>query len=163
MGGSSGKPEVFDVQNIRRLVELMNQHDLSEMDLRQGDMRIQLRRGGELVVGRPAVAQPAAAPPAAPSASPQAAPPAEAADEAHISAIKSPMVGTFYSSPDPDAAAYVKVGDSVGSETTVCIVEAMKVFNEIQSEISGKIVAVLVESGEPVEFGQPLFKVDTRQ
>ena len=77
--------------------------------------------------------------------------------------IKSPMVGTFYSAPDPDSPAYVKVGDPVGPDTTVCIVEAMKVFNEIPAEVSGKIVAVLVENGEPVEFGQPMFKVDTRQ
>jgi acetyl-CoA carboxylase biotin carboxyl carrier protein len=75
--------------------------------------------------------------------------------------IKSPMVGTFYSAANPDAAPFVKVGDHVGPETTVCIIEAMKVFNEIPSEVSGKIVAVLVQNGEPVEFGQALFKVDT--
>ncbi len=72
------------------------------------------------------------------------------------------MVGTFYASPDPDSPPYVKVGDVVGPETTVCIVEAMKVFNQIPAEVSGRIVAVLVENGAPVEFGQPLFKVDTR-
>ena len=76
--------------------------------------------------------------------------------------VKSPMVGTFYSSPDPDSPPYVKVGDHVGPETTVCIVEAMKVFNQIPSEVAGKIVAVLAENGQPVEFGQPLFKVDVR-
>ena len=84
-------------------------------------------------------------------------------EEKHCVEIKSPMVGTFYLSPDPDSTPYVKVGDSVGKGTTVCIVEAMKVFNEIQSEVSGKVVAILVENGEPVEFGQPLFKIDTRQ
>jgi acetyl-CoA carboxylase biotin carboxyl carrier protein len=73
------------------------------------------------------------------------------------------MVGTFYAAPDPDSPPYVKAGDSVGPETTVCIVEAMKVFNEIQAEVSGKVAAVLVENGEPVEFGQPMFRVDTRQ
>ena len=76
--------------------------------------------------------------------------------------ITSPMVGTYYSSSDPDAPPYVKVGDHVQKESTVCIVEAMKVFNEIQAEVAGKVVAVLVENGEPVEFGQPMFKVDTR-
>ena len=80
--------------------------------------------------------------------------------EGQFAFVKSPMVGTFYTTPSPDAAAFVKVGDHIGPETTVCIVEAMKVFNEIPAEISGKIVAVLVEHGEPVEFGQPLFKVD---
>ena len=72
-------------------------------------------------------------------------------------------MGTFYAAPDPDAPPFVKVGDHVGPETTVCIVEAMKVFNEIPSEVAGKIVAVLARNGEPVEFGQPMFKVDTRQ
>ena len=84
------------------------------------------------------------------------------ADEAHISLITSPIVGTFYTSANPESPAFVKVGDHVGPETTVCIVEAMKVFNQIQAEVSGKIQAVLVENGQPVEFGQPLFKVDTR-
>ena len=76
--------------------------------------------------------------------------------------IKSPMVGTFYAASDPEASPYVKVGDHIGPETTVCIVEAMKVFNEIPAETSGKIIAVLAKNGEPVEFGQPLFKVDAQ-
>ena len=80
-----------------------------------------------------------------------------------IAVIKSPMVGTFYAAPDPDSPPFVKVGDHVGPETTVCIVEAMKVFNQIPAEIAGRIIAVLAENGSPVEFGQPLFKVDTRE
>ena len=91
----------------------------------------------------------------------RAAEPAKA-DEAHIAVITSPIVGTFYTSANPESPPFVKVGDHVGPETTVCIVEAMKVFNQIQAEVSGKILAVLVENGQPVEFGQPLFKVDTR-
>ena len=83
-------------------------------------------------------------------------------DDVHTALIKSPIVGTFYSAPNPESPSYVKVGDHVGPETTVCIVEAMKVFNQIPAEVSGKIIAVLVENGQPVEFGQPLFKVDTR-
>jgi acetyl-CoA carboxylase biotin carboxyl carrier protein len=172
MAGSSSNQDIFDVRKIRRLVELMNEHDLSEMDLRQGETRIQLRRAGEAAVVASAAPAPEAAPPVAPPPSPKPAPPAREtapppaespADEEHIQAIESPMVGTFYASPDPDAPAYVKVGDHVGPDTTVCIVEAMKVFNEIQAEVSGKVVAVLVENGEPVEFGQPMFKLDTRQ
>ncbi|MEE9603545.1 MAG: acetyl-CoA carboxylase biotin carboxyl carrier protein, partial [Thermoguttaceae bacterium] len=93
----------------------------------------------------------------------QAGPGEAAAKSANMAVIKSPVVGTFYPSPDPDSAPYVKVGDHVGNETTVCIVEAMKVFNQIPAEVSGKVIAVLAESGEPVEFGQPLFKVDTTQ
>jgi acetyl-CoA carboxylase biotin carboxyl carrier protein len=167
MSGSTPAQDIFDVRKIRRLVELMNEHDLSEMDLRQGEMRIQLRRGGAPVIHQ-SVPSSAPAQPASAGAAP--APKAESASataqstpqEEHIALITSPMVGTFYSSPDPDASPYIKVGDHVHKETTVCIVEAMKVFNEIQAEVAGKIVAVLVESGEPVEFGQPMFKVDTR-
>jgi acetyl-CoA carboxylase biotin carboxyl carrier protein len=165
MANTPSSQDIFDVRKIRRLVELMNEHGLSEMDIRQGDMRIQLRRGGEPIVSgpapRPAVAPAPAAAPA--EASRPAAPPPVAAAEEHFVYIKSPMVGTFYAAPDPDSPPYVKVGDSVGPDSVVCIVEAMKVFNEIQAEVSGKIVAVLVENGEPVEFGQSLFKIDPRQ
>ena len=163
MAGPNPSQDIFDVRKIRRLVELMNEHDLSEIDLRQGETRIQLRRGGEPVITAPAIRTlPAAAAPLA--AEQPAAPPAAApAKEEHIAVIVSPMVGTFYSAPDPDSPPFVKVGDSVGPETTVCIVEAMKVFNQIPAEVAGKIVAVLVENGEPVEYGQALFKVDTRQ
>jgi acetyl-CoA carboxylase biotin carboxyl carrier protein len=100
-------------------------------------------------------------PPAAvrPAETPVAEAPA-AKEEGRYAVIKSPMVGTFYSAPDPDSPTYVKVGDHVGPETTVCIVEAMKVFNQIPAEVSGKIVSVLVENGQPVEFGQPLFRID---
>ena len=174
MAGPSPNQDIFDVRKIRRLVELMNEHDLQEIDLRQGETRIQLRRGpsGMLTEGVPRPPSPAPAvlpapfPAAAPASALPAAPPRSAegvAAEEHVAAIRSPMVGTFYSSPDPDSPPYVKVGDVVGQETTVCIVEAMKVFNEIQAEVEGRIVAVLVENGEPVEYGQPMFKVDTRQ
>jgi acetyl-CoA carboxylase biotin carboxyl carrier protein len=164
MGGSVSGPDIFDVRKVRRLVELMNDHDLSEMDLRQGDMRIQLRREKETTVVRTVEAAPVPVPVPAPA---QAAPSAAAAEappvDENIALVISPMIGTFYSSPDPDAEPYVKIGEIVSSDATVCIIEAMKVFNEIQSEVSGKVVAMLVENGEPVEFGQPLFKVDTRK
>lgn len=169
MAEGPSSPEVFDVDRIRRFVELMQEFGLTEINLRHGDERIQLRRGleGPLCTaggppGVPAVAM--SAMPAAPVPAPAPAPArAEAQEqEKHIAVIKSPMVGTFYAAPDPDSPPYVKVGDVVGPETTVCIVEAMKVFNQIPAEVSGRIVAVLVENGAPVEFGQPLFKVDTR-
>jgi acetyl-CoA carboxylase biotin carboxyl carrier protein len=156
-GSSSNQGDIFDVKRIRRLVELMNEHELSEIDLRQSDQRIRLRKGGDpLVVGVPrgpaAFGSPDAVAPA-PSG------PAPPSDEALV-LVTSPMIGTFYSSASPDAAPFVKVGDHVGPTTTVCIIEAMKVFNEIPAETSGQIVAVLVDNGEPVEFGQPLYKVD---
>lgn len=160
MAESSPHHDIFDVRKIRRLVELMKEHDLNEIDLRQENTRIQLRRGESPILVQSA--PPSAASPVVPAAAPTPAlsPPA---DDAHTVSITSPIVGTFYSSPDPEAPPFVKVGDHVGPETTVCIVEAMKVFNEIPSEVSGKIVAVLARNGEPVEFGQPMFKVDTRQ
>jgi len=167
MAGSSSNQDIFDIRKIRRLVELMKEHDLSGIDLRQGETRIRLRRGGEAVttgVESPAAVSAGNPPPAAAQPSTVPPPKAEPATEPeHIAAIKTPMVGTFYAAADPDSPPYVKVGDHVGPETTVCIVEAMKVFNQIPAEVSGKIISVLVENGEPVEFGQPLFKVDTRQ
>jgi acetyl-CoA carboxylase biotin carboxyl carrier protein len=167
MNASSATPtDVFDVRKIRRLVELMKEHDLSEMDIQEGDVRIQLRRAGTAVqpimVQAPTLQSPPALPPAGPPApESEASAPAEG-KAAGIAVIKSPMVGTFYAAPDPDSPSFVKVGDHIGPETTVCIVEAMKVFNQIPAEVSGRILAMLVENGASVEFGQPLFKVDTR-
>ncbi len=157
MSGATPAQDIFDVRRVRRLVELMKEHDLSEIDIREGETRIRIRRGSDPEV---TVAAPRAAAPAA--ASPPVAAETAKADEAHVAIIKSPIVGTFYAAPNPESPPYVKVGDHVGPETTVCIVEAMKVFNQIPAEVSGKIQAMLVENGQPVEFGQPLFKVDTR-
>ena len=156
---ASGSGDVFDVKKIRRLVQLMKDHDLAEVDLEQGEQRIRLRRGGtgEVVYQQPPQPQPQISQPVAAA---DATAPA-AAEDSQMVVIKSPIVGTFYTSSGPDSDAFVKVGDHVGPESTVCIVEAMKVFNEIPSEVSGKVAAILVANGDPVEFGQPLFKVDT--
>jgi acetyl-CoA carboxylase biotin carboxyl carrier protein len=165
MASPAPNQDVFDLRKIRRLVELMEQHDLGEIDLRQGETRVKLRRAGFAPgsEGRPPAPLAAAQVPALQPTGqfdPAHAPPS--AEPEHIVVIKSPMVGTFYAAPDPDSPPFVKVGDHVGPETTVCIVEAMKVFNQIPAEVSGRIVAVAAENGEPVEFGQPLFKVDVR-
>ena len=154
---------VFEIERIRRLVELMKEHDLSEVDLRESRQRIRICRGPKEAprasAPPPSPALPAAAAPVpASTAQPSAS---QAADGPHIAVIKSPMVGTFYSRPNPKAEAYVKVGDRVDTTTVVCIIEAMKVFNEIPAEIRGQIVAVLVADGEAVDFEKPLFKVDT--
>ena len=164
-GGASSAPkekegDIFDVKRIRRLVELMNEHELAEIDLRQADQRIRLRKGGEVI--ETTVAPRAAATPAAPAAGGSAAPAAPPSDEGLL-IVKSPMIGTFYVSSSPDSPPFVKVGDHVGPTSTICLIEAMKVFNEIPAEVSGKVVSVLVANGEPVEFGQPLFKIDPRQ
>lgn len=160
---AGGNP-IFEVDRIRHLVELMKEFDLREVDLRQGEQRIRLCRGMEVIsMANPGYAAYAPAPPNTPNAASGA--PAQgtkpAADGPNITYIKSPMVGTFYSRPNPNAVSYVKVGDHVEADKTVCIIEAMKVFNEIPAEVRGKIVAVLVNDEEPVEFGRPLFKVDT--
>jgi acetyl-CoA carboxylase biotin carboxyl carrier protein len=163
-GSSASNQDIFDVRKIRRLVELMKEHELSEIDLQQGEVRIQLRRGS--ATGQPlpmmAPVAPAATLPASvvAPASPAATPEAAAPKPSTAKVIKSPMVGTFYAAPDPDSPPYVKVGDHIGPDTVICIVEAMKVFNQIPAEVSGRIIAVLVENGAPVEFGQPLFRVD---
>ncbi|MFM9025843.1 MAG: acetyl-CoA carboxylase biotin carboxyl carrier protein [Planctomycetaceae bacterium] len=150
----AGQGDIFDVKKVRQLIELMKEHDLSELDLRQEDNRVRIRRGGEVV----AFSAPAA-PAARPAATAPAAEPAAAAADTLL-AVKSPMVGTFYRASGPDSAPFVKVGDRIGPEKTVCIIEAMKVFNEIPAGVSGQVVAILVENGAPVEFGQPLIKVD---
>ncbi len=163
MAGSSSTQDIFDIRKIRRLVELMKEHELSEIDLQQGETRIQLRRDTQPVVAvSPAPAHYAPAPAAPQAAERPVGEPEPSDDAAHLVEIRSPMVGTFYASSDPDSPPLVKVGDRVGPDTTVCIIEAMKVFNQIAAEVSGKVVAVVVENGAPVEFGQPVFKVDTR-
>ncbi|MDA7887290.1 acetyl-CoA carboxylase biotin carboxyl carrier protein [bacterium] len=143
---------VFEVTKIRELIELMQEHELSEVDLKQADQRIRLRRGNDQQIAyAPA---PAAVAPVA------AAPVAEApAEDPNMVFIESPTIGTFYSKPKPESDNYVKPGDMVTPDTVVCIVEAMKMFNEITAGVSGKIVECLVGNEEPVDNNKPLFKV----
>jgi acetyl-CoA carboxylase biotin carboxyl carrier protein len=176
MAESKKKPDavakvenVFDLDLLRRLVELMKEHNLSELDLQQDDQSIRLCGSapsaaaypGSAYAMAPAALQPAALQPAAlaPSASVGSAPDS---DGAHITIIKSPMVGTFYSKPNPTTKDFVEVRSTVHNDTVVCIIEAMKVFNEIPAEIRGKVVQVLVRNEEAVDVGKPLFKIDTR-
>ena len=147
MSAAQSQGDIFDVKKVRRLIELMKEHDLSEIDLKQADQRVRIKRGQEAVVYAPPVTSVVAA---------ESAP----VESSRILVISSPMVGTFYRSSGPDSAPFVKVGDRIGPEKAVCIIEAMKVFNEIPAGISGQVVAVLVENGAAVEFGQPLIKVD---
>lgn len=158
----------MDFKDIKKIVELMDEHGLSQFKLEQDETKLELKKGGDADVS--AISQLMAAAPApivaAPAATPAALPvAAPAADSSGLPAgteeITSPMVGTFYAASAPDADAFVKVGDKVSAETTVCIVEAMKVMNEIQAEISGEILEILVENGTAVQFGEPLFRVKT--
>jgi acetyl-CoA carboxylase biotin carboxyl carrier protein len=152
--------DVFDVRKVRKFIELMNEHDLSEIDLRQGDQRIRLRRGPEAVT---VATMPTMSPgmvASGSSGSGERKAPEAAVDDSKAIFIRSPMVGTFYSAANPDTPPFVKVGDHVGPESTVCIVEAMKVFNEIPAECSGRIAAVMAQNGDAIEFNQPLFRVE---
>jgi acetyl-CoA carboxylase biotin carboxyl carrier protein len=154
---------MIDIRKLKELVRLMVENDLTELDLRDEQETVTVKRPGihavPQVVAAPVMAQPmAAAAPAAAPAAPAAAAPAAPAKEV-LPAIESPMVGTFYATPGPDKAAFVTVGSKVGPDTTVCLIEAMKIFNEIKAETSGTVEEVLVKSGQPVEFGQPLFRI----
>ena len=146
---------MIDIRKLKELVRLMVENDLSELDLRDQEETVTLRRPGPAAAPVAHVA-PVAAPAAAPAAA--AAPQAPAEDES-LHAITSPMVGTFYSSPNPDSPAFASVGTSIGTDTTICLVEAMKVFTEIKAECSGTVEKVLVKNGDAVEFGQKLFLV----
>lgn len=165
MSDSKSTPSnVFNVETVRSLVELMKEHDLSELDLREGDQKISLKRGSQApIYAAPQMAAPQmqAAPVSmpAPVSGGEVAPAAPASD-AHLVAIKSQLVGTFYLRPKPESDPFVRVGDHVSEDTVVCIIEAMKTFTDVRAELSGKIVKVLVKNEEPVEYGQPLFMVD---
>jgi acetyl-CoA carboxylase biotin carboxyl carrier protein len=160
-----------DLGQLERLLSFMSEHGLEEFEYAHGDLRIRLKKAIPQQVAQQVLALPvaqAAAPQAvlaqAPPGAPQAAAPAgsepiqpapvAAADE-HI--IKSPIVGTFYAGPSPDAGPFVRVGDFVEAGQTVCIIEAMKLMNEIEADIGGEVARVLVENGQPVEYGEPLF------
>ena len=167
---ASGYNGPMDPALLQQLIEMMSAHDVSALDLRDGQSRISLKRGPQHVAYAPSVApqQQSYVAPAAPAASAAAAPagpatpgaPAAAADDtAGLKPIKSPMVGTFYHSPSPDAKAFVQVGSVVNEDSDVCIIEAMKVFNNIKAEVRGTIAKICVENGKPVEFGTVLFLV----
>jgi acetyl-CoA carboxylase biotin carboxyl carrier protein len=156
----------MDVERIRELIELMKENDLSEIRIVDGETRLLLRRGLQagsmpMMQFAPMVQNPLGQLPASSAASASGSPPAghEVSEDAHLLSISSPMVGTFYAAAAPDAEAYVRVGDRIRADTVVCIVEAMKVMNEIKAEVSGVIEKILVENGQPVEFGQPMFMI----
>lgn len=163
----------MDFKQIQELVKLVNKSSLSELSIEQDQFKITIKKEQKSEETRPVLTMPAVqpvaqgapypppVPPAAasePAASEPAPPPKEA--QSNQITIKSPMIGTFYRSPSPDKPVFVNVGDEVTPGKVVCIIEAMKLFNEIESEVSGKIVKVLVEDASPVEYDQPLFLVE---
>jgi acetyl-CoA carboxylase biotin carboxyl carrier protein len=155
--------ESFDLDKLQQLVEMMEKHDLREVRLRRGNERWLLRRGPQEVMQFAPVAapQPISVPSPAAGASSGSAPTAggPAGAPAGTVDITSPMVGTFYRSPSPGEKAFVKEGDHVDRDTVVCLIEAMKFFNQIKAERAGTIVQILVNDGDAVDFGQPLFRV----
>ena len=150
----------MDLRKIKTLIQLLQESELAEIEIRDGEESVRLSRASTVTTApaAPAVAV-MAAPPASPEpmAAPEPAPPAQPEGEQ----VTSPMVGTFYAAPSPTSPAFVKVGDRVNAGDVLCVIEAMKTMNHIESEYSGEVAAVLVENSEPVEYGQPLFIIRT--
>jgi len=165
------KPQ--DIDDLKQLVEFLKQHGVAEFDLDRGDMKIRLKFNqpeshaaglsdlARLLATAPAAAAPAAHTAAAPATVAAAPAAAAAAPEENLHVVKSPIVGTYYGSPSPGAAAFVAAGDRVEKGQVICIVEAMKLMNEIEADVSGEIVKCLVSNGQPIEYGQALFSIRT--
>jgi len=146
-----------DLRKLKKLIDLVQESGIAELEITEGEEKVKIVKGGAVsMMAAPAlaVAAPVEARPA-PAATPAAAAEADAGQEGHV--VKAPMVGTFYRSPSPDAKAFVEVGQAVKEGDTICIIEAMKLMNEIEADASGSVKAILVENGQPVEYGQPLF------
>jgi len=146
-----------DLKDIKAIIDLMKKNSISEFELERQDFKIKLKRGGAQIVQYEDV--PATV--AVPVSTAQVALPATSASAAATGEveIKSPMIGTLYRAPSPESANYVEVGSEVNSDTVVCIIEAMKVMNEIKAEVRGVITEIIVDNAKPVEFGQPMFKI----
>jgi acetyl-CoA carboxylase biotin carboxyl carrier protein len=159
----------MDIRKVKKLIELLEESNIDEIEIKEGEESVRISRNGAQSMMAasaayapagyaPAYAQPAPAPAAAPAPAPAEVPPAEApAASGHV--VKSPMVGTFYRSPSPTSPSFAEVGQAVKIGDVICIVEAMKMMNQIEADKSGTIAAILVENGEPVEFDQPLFSI----
>jgi len=151
----------MDLRKLKKLIDLVQESGIAELEITEGEEKVKIVKGGEATVTpvAPAPAPTATAPAAVPApAAPAAAAVEEPAQPGH--ALKAPMVGTFYRSPSPEAKPFVEVGQNVKAGETVCIIEAMKLMNEIEADATGMIKAILVESGQPVEYGQPLFLIE---
>ena len=151
----------MDIKDIKAIIDLMKKNSITEFELERQDSKIRLKRGPN--GGAPIVQYDEPAAGGAPALMPVATPALSAGTPQTPATgeieVKSPMIGTFYRAPSPEAASYVEMGTEISPESVVCIIEAMKVMNEIKAEVKGIITQVLVENGKPVEFGQPLFKV----
>lgn len=151
----------MDIRKVKKLIELLEESNINEIEIKEGEESVRISRGSNLVAA-PVAAAPAPVAVAAAAPAPAAAPAAEAAPAAPANnnhAVKSPMVGTFYRAPSPTSPAFIEVGSTVKAGDPICIVEAMKMMNQIEADKSGVIEAILVEDGQPVEFDQPLVTI----
>jgi acetyl-CoA carboxylase biotin carboxyl carrier protein len=152
----------MDLRKLKKLIDLVQESGIAELEITEGEERVRIARGGAVTVTPLGAAVPAA--PAVPAGQPVAAPagaaaPAAAPPGAEGHVVKSPMVGTFYRAPAPDAKPFIEVGGAVKEGQIICVIEAMKLMNEIEADASGTIKAILVENGQPVEYGQALFLI----
>jgi acetyl-CoA carboxylase biotin carboxyl carrier protein len=149
----------MDIRKVKKLIELLEESDVAEIEIHEGEESIRISRSSQVAMAAPMMAAPAAAPAPAPAAAPTAeAEPAKEEISGH--AVRSPMVGTFYRSPAPNSSPFVEVGKQVSVGDTLCIIEAMKLMNQIEADKSGTIKQILVENGQPVEYNQPLFIIE---
>jgi len=161
----------MDIRKVKKLIEMLEESNLTELEIVEGEESVRLSRAGPATAMQMSYAPPQYAAPLAPAAAPAAAPapaavapkavaaPAAADDLPEGDILRSPMVGTYYASPSPDTDPFVSLGQRVSEGETLCIIEAMKMFNQIEAETSGTVVGILAESGQPVEFDQPLFVI----
>ena len=148
----------MDIRKIKKLIELLEESGIAELEIHEGEESVRISRNSGVVAAPVAAAAAAPAPAPAPAAPAAAAEPSVPAEpEGHL--IRAPMVGTFYRAPSPTSKSFVEEGDSVSAGETLCIIEAMKILNQIESDKSGKVVQILVENGQPVEYNQPLFVI----
>lgn len=153
----------MDLRKLKKLIDLVQESGIGEIEITEGEEKVRISRqvnSGPVIMAAPAMAPMAMPGGAMPAGAPAAPAAAAAPEEAKGHTLKSPMVGTFYRAPSPGAPAFVEVGQSVTKGQTLCIIEAMKLLNEIESDVAGTIKAVLVENGQPVEYGQPLFLIE---
>ncbi|MDH3862150.1 MAG: acetyl-CoA carboxylase biotin carboxyl carrier protein [Gammaproteobacteria bacterium] len=154
----------MDIRKVKKLIELLDESGIAEIEITEGEESVRISRyaAGAPVAAAPVAAAPAAPPVAAPVAAPAAAPVPEVSEEDGFE-VTAPMVGTFYGASSPGAAPYIQVGDRVNEGDTLCIIEAMKMMNQIEADVSGIVKSIRIQNGEPVEFGQVLFVIDQRQ
>jgi acetyl-CoA carboxylase biotin carboxyl carrier protein len=150
----SGEEARMDLRKLKKLIDLVQESGIAELEITEGEEKVKIIKGGSVSITPPPAALVESRPAAAPASPPPPAEP-EAGQEGHV--VKAPMVGTFYRAASPDAKAFVEVGQAVKEGDTICIIEAMKLMNEIECDAPGVVKAILVENGQPVEYGQPLF------